>query len=203
MDSAKIRLSAKEMTLINNAEWILTKNEILNKAVSLLAHVQTLQVTQIKALAPSVLPAWSSAVPKIAKGENYLGLPYRLLDYPAIFSKKDIAAIRTFMWWGNGFSVTLHLSGSYKLQLQAKIIAHIAHLQANDVYICINDDEWQHHFDISNYKPLNTYSKMEAASIIGTARFIKLAVKMPLSIWPMAEEKLLQAFTLFTKIIVD
>ena len=52
------------------------------------------------------------STPKIAKGENYLQLPYVLLDYPRCFDKENIFAIRTMFWWGNFFSITLHLSGS-------------------------------------------------------------------------------------------
>jgi hypothetical protein len=203
MDSAKIRLSAKEMELINNADWILTKNDILKKTVLLLAQLQSLQEKHIKGNTYSALHEWQVASPKIAKGENYLGLPYRLLDYPAIFNKEHIAAIRTFFWWGKCFSVTLQLSGIYKNHFQEKLIQAIPLLQANEVYICVNEDPWQHHFEEENYKQLNIYSANMAASIIGNASFTKLAIKLPIEIWYNPEEPLLGAFKLFTKIMED
>lgn len=203
MDSAKIRLSAKEMELINNADWILTKNDILKKTVLLLAQLQTLQEKHIKGNTYSVLYDWQVASPKIAKGENYLGLPYRLLDYPAIFNKENIAAIRTFFWWGKCFSVTLHLSGIYKKQFQEKLVRAIPLLQANEVHICINEDPWQHHFEEENYKLLNAYSTMEAASMISNFNFTKLAVKLPIAILNNPEDPLMEAFKLFIEVMED
>ena len=32
---------------------------------------------------------------------------------PAVFSKENIFAIRTMFWWGNFFSISLHVSGKY------------------------------------------------------------------------------------------
>ena len=60
--------------------------------------------------------------PKISKGENYKGLPWLVLDYPRYFNKEDIFAIRTLFWWGNFFSITLHISGKYKMRYEKKII---------------------------------------------------------------------------------
>ena len=37
MDPANLRLSPTEMDLVTNADWILTKNDIINKAKGLLA----------------------------------------------------------------------------------------------------------------------------------------------------------------------
>ena len=59
--------------------------------------------------------------PKISKGENYRGLPYVMLDYPRLFGREEVLAIRTFFWWGHGFSVTLHLKGGYRERISAGI----------------------------------------------------------------------------------
>ena len=37
-----------------------------------------------------------------------------MLDYPALFKKDEIFALRTMFWWGNFMSITLLLSGGYK-----------------------------------------------------------------------------------------
>ena len=61
------------------------------------------------------LPAEVAEIsPKISKGENYNGLPYVMFDYPRFFTKENVFAVRTFFWWANYFSVTLHLKGEYK-----------------------------------------------------------------------------------------
>ena len=104
MDKAKITLSAKEAELIANSDWILTKNEIIQKVKFLLADLQ-LKQQHILNLHPGILPEEVTAIPaKISRGENYLGLPWLILDYPRLFGKEDQFAIRTMFWWGHFFS---------------------------------------------------------------------------------------------------
>jgi hypothetical protein len=59
---------------------------------------------------------------KISRGENYQLLPYIILDYPSYFSRNNIFAVRTMFWWGNFFSITLHLSGDHKINLLITIL---------------------------------------------------------------------------------
>ena len=55
-------------------------------------------------LTPLAIPRGENAYSgKISRGENYRGLPYLILDYPAYFSQKDIFAFRTMFWWGHFF----------------------------------------------------------------------------------------------------
>ena len=84
MDATKIRLSAKEAELIANADWILTKNEILKKVKHLLEELMKEQQKHIRSC--HGLPAEILVPPpKISKGENYRGLPYLVLDHPRYF----------------------------------------------------------------------------------------------------------------------
>ena len=64
---------------------------------------------------------------------------------------KDIFAIRTMFWWGNFFSITLHLSGIYKTMFAQKIIACYELLKETDFFICVHEEQWQHHFEKDNY----------------------------------------------------
>lgn len=82
MQSAKIRLSPQHIKLVTNAEWILTKNEILGhiKTVFEELYKEQLPLVQLSLLPAEVLRSGS----KISRGENYLGLPWII---PAILSK--------------------------------------------------------------------------------------------------------------------
>jgi hypothetical protein len=128
MNAAKVQLSSAEMTLVCDPAWILTKNAIMTKVVALLA---ALSERYVEVYAPLTgeggLPP--TQPPKISKGENYRGLPYVMLDYPRIFGKEDVFAIRTMFWWGHYFSVTLHLKGIYK-EIYGPVIAR--HIQQTD-----------------------------------------------------------------------
>jgi hypothetical protein len=203
MDLTKIRLSEEEIQLACNANWILTKNEILNKATLLLSSLQQKQQGHINSLKKPFSPELLHTSPKISKGENYLGLPYRILDYPAVFSKKDICAVRTMFWWGDFFSTTFHLSGSYKIKYKEKIADFFSHLARADFFICINEDEWQHHFAETNYLSIKNLGKKDFEEILFRKKFIKLSSKTAVDNWNTADEILMKQFKLITEILAD
>ncbi len=199
MDKAKIRLSQVETELVNNAEWILTKNAILEKVKLLLGGVQVRYQQQLEAF-PRLPPEIRMSTPKISKGENYRGLPYLVLDYPRCFNREDIFAIRTLFWWGHFFSITLQLSGLYKKMSEEKIIRSLSLLAQQDYFICIADDPWDHHFEEDNYLPLSGFEPYEFEKWIRQRSFIKLAVKTALQRWDECEEILPYYFRQMTEI---
>jgi hypothetical protein len=199
MDKAKIRLSAKEAELVANADWILTKNGIIRKAKYILEQLQFHQQEFLR-LHPGMLPDEVINIPpKISKGENYNGLPYLVLDHPRYFEKGNHLAIRTMFWWGNFFSITLHLSGSYKNMYEVKLQRSFTMLQEEDLFICINDEEWEHHFEATNYRPLHGMDVHEFKMLMGKKKFIKLAKMYPLEVWENAENILLTEFSAMIK----
>jgi len=201
MDMAKIRLSSAELELVSDPSLILTKNGIVKKAWSLLAE---LQVKQDEVLDGNTsLPSEVLTNPgKISKGENYMGLPYLILDHPRAFFRDGVLAIRTMFWWGNFFSTTLHLSGKYKKQFQEKIIAnHDAF--ANDYSICINENEWEHHFGETNYSPVKRFDKSNFAREINERKFIKISKTVPFQQWETAVELLFIDFVFLLKKMED
>lgn len=195
MDSAKIRLSPEEVALVTRADWILTKNNILQKIKQLLATIQTEQQHIIESYSPFFPEEILNISPKISKGENYKGLPWLVLDYPRYFNKENAFAIRTFFWWGNFFSCTLHLSGIYKKKYQEKIIRSFDSLKTEDFSICIHDDQWEHHFETTNYLPLQNITAFRFEETIRKSPFIKLSKKIPLEEWNEAENKLIEIFS--------
>jgi hypothetical protein len=153
---AKVQLSAEEMRLVTDPAWILTKNSVIGKVVGMFA-----ELAEILRLPPRTLlgadrraPGSGGTEPKISKGENYKGLPWVMLDYPRMFGKEDVCAIRTFFWWGHAFSVTLHLKGEYMRAFLPGIVARRAELEAAGFGMGISDDEWAHEHTEETYGPL-------------------------------------------------
>jgi hypothetical protein len=194
MDKAKIRLSSTERELVSNAGWILTKNGILQKAKYILEHLQSEQQQFLHSLAEKLPDEVMRPSPKISKGENYKGLPYLVLDYPRYFEKDNSFAIRCLFWWGNFFSVTLHLSGKYKRMYESKIDASFVLLKKEDFFICISAGQWEHHFEIDNFLPLDEMDDVRFKKNISHKGFIKLAKKIPLQQWNDAEDILFDSF---------
>ena len=186
-DGAKLNLSDKELELVCNSDWIFTKHKIISKVYQLLGNA-SLHMQQAAKDAIDNLPAECFLhQPKIYKGENYRLLPYVMLDYPRYFLKEDAIAIRTLFWWGNFFSLTLHISGDFKTGMEAGVISAFKWLKALEYWICVNEEQWEHHFEKDNYKALQYLSAEEFEKIISSKKFLKLAKKIPLQQWDAAE----------------
>ncbi len=179
-DKSKLMLSAEELQLVSATSWILTKRKIINNVNIFFANFADDMKAAVMAEKEWLPHAVTSSTPKIAKGENYLQLPYLILDYPRCFDKENVFAIRTMFWWGNFFSCTLHLSGNYKTMFQQNLINNIGALPLNNFYLCINEVEWQHHFEEDNFIALNKLSSAEIEKIIVQQHFTKVAAKFSL-----------------------
>ncbi len=88
---------------------------------------------------------------KINRGENLDGLPWINLDYPGYFQKENVFAIRYLFWWGNFFSVTLHLGGTYLDTYSEALTKNILQKQVADAYWCVNNTPWKYNYAADNY----------------------------------------------------
>jgi hypothetical protein len=183
--ASKLTLSDGEMQLVVNTDWILTKRKIIDTVQMFFGD---LSIAMKEAIAVASLP-------KITKGENYQQLPYVLLDYPRCFEKENVFAVRTMFWWGNFFSCTLHLSGSYKTMFQQALEKNIMQLQQNNFFICVSSNEWEHHFESGNYIEANSLTETEIKAILSQRHFIKVAAKFSLYQWNEMDVVLQKAFS--------
>lgn len=179
---ANLRLSQEERLLLLDTRFILTKNAVLQKVEILFGELSetfrsVVHKEGIEETAPFIL------TPKIARGENYEGLPWVMLDYPRLFTKTDTCAIRCFFWWGHYCTITLQLSGIYYKQyfLAAKNFVQVLQQQnANDWYLSKSDDAWKHMLSETDYISIqhvdDQYWGIEKP-------FLKLAKKIPLEKW--------------------
>ena len=202
MSNAKIRLSQKEKELVIDADFILTKNAILEKVKLFLLELQDKQQSFLHH--PQLFTGDNELIrsPKISKGENYKGLPYLILDYPRIFKAENIFAIRTMFWWGRFFSITLHLSGDYKKKSEEKILASHALLSQQDFFYCVSDNQWEHDFEPGNYLPIGAISKADLEKSIFEKFFIKLAIKIPINQWDDAPDILFKYYREIIEMLV-
>lgn len=201
MSAAKIRLSPPEMELLLNTEWILTKNRILENVNQLMGLLLEQQQHYLRLNSGSIPSEILAAGAKLSKGDNYRGLPYRVLDHPRYFGIDGYFAIRSFFWWGNFFSITLLLSGKYKTAYHSGLLQSFTKLQQNGFYYCIQEDPWQHHFEGDNYQPLAAMTLSEFEQKNSTRSFIKLAKKIPLQEWDQAVDILQNAFMELIRIV--
>jgi hypothetical protein len=202
MNAAKIQLSEEELQLVQNADWVLTKNKIIQKVYHLFGNLSE----EMKVVLQHVnLPEETlQANPKISRGESYKALPYVMLDYPRLFSQENVFAVRTFFWWGNYFSITLHLKGVYKEMFINRIKKNISVLTANNFYICVSENEWQHELDdVNNYYSLSRINENETEKILAQQTFLKFSAKISFHQWNEMEIILGQLFKILMQSVQD
>jgi hypothetical protein len=184
MSEAKVTLSPKEHELVINADWILTKNLIIQKVYDLFGQVAAVyQSDAAKFTSFNETPVFGIA-PKISRGEQYQQLPYVMLDFPRFFTEEDIFAIRSFFWWGNHCSIHLVIKGAYLAKYGPSIDRYFNLIGKNtnetkDWFIGVGADPWQHHFDQSNYIAIDHWN----GETVTQLPFLKLAKKIPLQEW--------------------
>ena len=158
MSDPKLNLSKREKVLLSNAEIFYAKNEITQKIYAQLAMLVKRSLDK-NVFAGIRFPAGTDAVTgKISKGENYLGLPYFMLDFPRFFSKDKILAIRTMIWWGKFYSNTLLIDGSLVSAYRKKIFASKKLLEKHHVYWGVGESPWHHHFGEENMVLTKAYA---------------------------------------------
>jgi hypothetical protein len=196
MEVSKIRLSSAEMELMQNAEIILTKNRVLEKMKLLLEEVQLQQFGFVES--NDLRNEIFNVPPKISRGENYLGLPYLILDYPRKSSDSTFFFIRTMFWWGNFFSCTLHLSAGTKTIFKENIQASYSQLQ--NFYISTTDNQWVHHLEGIDYRKIESLTAKEFEEVCENFDHLKIATKHSLTEWETAPLKLFENWKLFLSV---
>ena len=189
----KLSLSPDEYDLINNTGWIITKHRVMKKVYDFFGELLPTFVEEVSRCATLFPENIKYQNGKISRGENYQLLPYAILDYPAFFWKENILAIRTMFWWGNFFSVTLHLSGDHKKKFIDGRDDILPWLQSHGYSICCNTTEWEHHFREDNYKTTEGMDVEEYLKI-NDKNFFKISRPVPLTQWDNAETILLTSF---------
>jgi hypothetical protein len=110
-----------------------------------------------------------------------------MLDYPRIFGRADVLAIRTMFWWGHGFNITLHLKGEYQRLYVPVIREQRAELSAAGFHVGVHEDEWRHEHTLEVYRPIGEVA-------IGEGPFLKLSAAFGLDRWAEAPELLAGLF---------
>jgi hypothetical protein len=200
-EKTKITLSDKELSLVTNVDWILTKQVIIEKVYGLFAG----SVDSIKSsiISTTSLPDQVIlSVPKIYRGENYLQLPYVIMDYPRCFEKEDIFTVRTMFWWGNFFSVTLHLSGIYKEFVKDNLYRDMP-ASIHELFIGVNENQWQHHFEADNFLPFSQVTQQQRVALFEKNNFVKLAMKFNLDQWDEMPRLLNESYKIIGGLLVS
>lgn len=181
----------EELEVLKNQRFLIVKQHLSDKIISHLASIERRLHKEIKSSDFNFPKGTFLRSGKISKGENYQSLPYFLLDYPRMFTKTDVFAFRSMLWWGNEFSCTLHMAGTPLARFKDKIISELT--GDNEMFFCVHDNPWEYHFEPSNYLPVNQLSGKNIKNHIESHDFIKISNKISLDKWDQFGD-----FTLFS-----
>lgn len=201
MEAAKILLSAEELNLVCDTHWLLTKNSIIEKTKGVFGELAAQLQQELDRNRHSLPEAVQLFSAKVFKGEYYQGLPYVMLDYPRVFTREEVFAIRTMFWWGNFFSVTLQLKGSYQRMFAPALIKNKQLLIQSNFHASVSGDEWRHDFEPDNYQPLSSNENLLQKAINGD--FLKIAVRIPVAQWNEAATVIAGYHTMLVGLLTD
>lgn len=175
--SGTMDLSAKELSMIKDTEFLVTKIEIITKIEKLLKITKEKLIDVVKNENYNFVPEKIFNDGRIFKGEYYKKLPYVILDFPRTFGKENIFAYRTMFWWGNFFSSTLHLQGEFLEKYRERLLSSFDALLDQDIYFCVGETPWEYHYGKDNYVKLST----DHRELFKVSPFIKLSKRIPLT----------------------
>jgi hypothetical protein len=193
MNHAKLRLSAEEMRLALNKDFILTKREVIKKVCQMMGILSEQMQNHLIEMG-GILPAEIiSSTPKISKGEQYKEMPYVVLDYPRFFSKENVFAIRTFFWWGHYFSTTLQLKGAYQKKYSNAILSGVVKGRLKDYELSVIGDEFDFDLMGGNYQKANS---VETFTTIDKNHFefVKISRAYAINKWDEIPDRLFEDF---------
>jgi hypothetical protein len=180
MKRKTFELSKKELLLIQDRDFLIHKRRVIQSLRDQLLLFQKALSTSSSIQKFLDSNAIKPAEAKLSQGENYKGLPYLVLDYPAVFTKPDIIAFRTLFWWGNFFSFTLHLQGSHLAKHIKSIKKNWEELKRLDFYLSVGKTAWEYHYGADNYQKIHSTMKNE----LDQRSFLKMSRKIELKRYP-------------------
>lgn len=188
----------EELQILEDQKFLLLKESVSQKTIKYLAEIEQSLKEPIRKSSFAFPSNALTKSGKISKGENYLGLPYFILDCPRLFTKKEVFAFRTMLWWGHEFSCTLHIGGEQIKRIDDKFLLQLKREGiSNDSYFCISKSPWDYHFESSNYVPTSQLNLGEMKNHIRENDFIKISRFIPVNQWAMFKSFTLESFARF------
>lgn len=180
---------------MHDAELMRARRSILSKIHELLAAVQRrLESASLWEDLPFAAEA-KTAGAKISKGDNYLEMPYQVLDYPRCYGTREVFAYRVMFWWGHEFSAFLHLKGQSLTLISRSLPLRWSRLQQSGFLVSNSDNEWVQHATPEHYAEASVLSGHEVLSLKDRS-FLKMGRTLPLEKWASLEEFSLETLAL-------
>ncbi|GDX51113.1 hypothetical protein LBMAG27_01600 [Bacteroidota bacterium] len=196
----KVILSEEEKITIGNTNFFSVKREIISKITNLLGEIGNNKMLNKSWKNILINEQEKTFEPKISKGENYLGLPYLILDFPKKFEDENQFAVRSFFWWGNYLATFLLISGKDLEKFLPVILSNYSMLIDKEIFVSLNHDRWIHSIDSDYFSLIKNISSDEFETMIKKSGYLKLATILPLEKIENAGDYFIKQHLFFQKI---
>ncbi len=194
MKLSKVGLSDAEWQLAFGADFILTKNRIIDGVYQVFGELAS-SYQQLARPLSDCFPEVLAHPPKISKGEKYREMPWVMLDFPRSFNDANgHFAIRTFFWWGNFFSIQMHVSGRY---LQ-KTIAVAPELSARGWMLGLTQQPWDYQLPNDGWLHPDKFPRGHETN---NEWYLKAAKKIPIERWAECYSFMESAYSELVKLL--
>lgn len=187
----EIDFTREEFQLLSNYQFFDYKARITSKVLTLFSGIENKIRKEIASASHPFPDLINSTSAKISKGENYRNCPYIVLDYPRIYSRENIFALRTIFWWGHYFSNAFIIAGHSYHRYLPRFLERPGELKNKNWYLCISQTPWKLENASWNYVLLSKLSDKDIRNYLQTYSFIKIA-----RIYPLDQYKKLDRQTL-------
>ena len=179
-----MNITEKELNILQGTDFLLAKSAVLKKIYNMLEETRTELKKIVRNTGLSFPEGTDTLTGKISRGENYKNLPYMVLDYPTLFTNDNTFAFRTMFWWGNFFSLTLHLEGEALKYYRNNLADNIERLVNQNIYIGIGKTPWEYHYEKHNYVPIKEIYREQILNF----KFVKLSKRIAVIEWRKVPE---------------
>lgn len=180
MKAESFDLTAKELSFITDKEFLKTKNAIIERVVVLFAGLEKSLREHFHSGEITIPLSFIPKPGKISKGDKYKGLPYVVMDFPAVLTQVNIFAFRSLFWWGNYFSNQFILKGKYFEEYRSGLIKGWELMSKENVYIDLSSDPWNHDISMQSIITIRSLSNDKYIELINNRPFIKFIWCLPL-----------------------
>lgn len=171
------QISNYELARLQDQEFLLTKKIIDEKVSRVLLNTQKHLSLHIQENSFRLPEEVSLNPRKVARGENYMALPYWVSDFPAILNKNDIWTFRIVVWWGNEISLSLILKGKFKDECDLPSVSE----QDQGILYSVHTDPWKLQLNQQSSVKLVSQNLEKIRRHYQEADFIKLSSRLDLN----------------------
>lgn len=114
---------------------------------------------------------------KITKGENYLGYPYVVLDFPKLFLKDSVFCFRTLFWFGHYFTCSLIIGGKVLDLYEENFLKNRMQLHHQNILFALDKNPWSHQAEEPNQILIEKLSDHDLKTHIHVTGYLKFSHK--------------------------